>query len=122
MEPPRLVQWPGLPSVPYFEAICQVRSFGEEHSMVAIRDKSGRVLAEGAHPSVRDLLVEAVARNRRLPGADLAGLDLSGLDLRRACLPDARLDGANLRQTRFDGASLSRASLANVSAQGAGFA
>ncbi|GJD90881.1 hypothetical protein BHAOGJBA_4425 [Methylobacterium hispanicum] len=90
--------------------------------MVAIRDKSGRVLAEGAHPSVRDLLVEAVARNRRLPGADLAGLDLSGLDLRRACLPDARLDGANLRQTRFDGASLSRASLANVSAQGAGFA
>lgn len=90
--------------------------------MVAIRDASGRILVEGPHASVRELLVEAVARNRRLDGADLAGLDLSGLDLRRACLPGAKLDRADLRHTRLDGASMARASLADASAHGAGFA
>ena len=66
----------------------------------------------------RDLVVEAVKRNKSLRWSDLIGADLSGLDLRRSDFSNAGLSGANLSLANLRDADLSDADLSGAKLSG----
>ena len=61
-----------------------------------IKNIYGAVIYTSEAETVKDAVVEAVAKDANLRGADLTGADLTGADLRGADLRDVYLTGANL--------------------------
>ena len=77
------------------------------------------VLFTSAALSIKDALVEAVAKKANLEGAYLGGAYLEGANLRGANLEGANLRGANLRGANLEGANLGGAYLGGAYLEGA---
>jgi len=84
-----------------------------------IRSIGDAVLFVSAALSIKDALVEAVAKKTNLRAADLSAADLSAADLRGANLYGADLRGADLRGANLYGADLSAANLYGANLRGA---
>jgi uncharacterized protein YjbI with pentapeptide repeats len=84
-----------------------------------IKNIYGAVIYTSEAETVKDAVVEAVAKDANLRGADLTDADLRGADLRGANLTDADLRGADLTGADLTGADLRGADLRDVYLTGA---
>jgi hypothetical protein len=84
-----------------------------------IKNIYGAVIYTSQAATVKDAVVEAVAKKSYLRGADLTGADLTGADLGGADLTGAYLRGADLRGAYLRGADLGGADLRGANLGGA---
>jgi uncharacterized protein YjbI with pentapeptide repeats len=84
-----------------------------------IKNIYGAVIYTSQAATVKDAVVEAVAKDAYLRGADLRDADLRGADLTDADLRGANLRGANLRDVYLRGANLRDVYLTGANLTGA---
>jgi len=97
----------------------------EDKVKFQIKTFGGTVLFESTKTTQREAILDAVASDANLRGADLSDANLCGVDLSDANLRDANLRGAdlsdaNLRDANLRGADLCDAELQNAKFYGKG--
>jgi len=96
----------------------------EKVTGIAIKSVFGSIKFQSSKTTFREAVLEAVASDANLSGANLRGADLSdanlrGADLSDANLRDANLSGADLSDANLRGANLRGANLSGANLSGA---
>jgi uncharacterized protein YjbI with pentapeptide repeats len=79
---------------------------------------TGNIIFESEKSTIKEAVIEGLASEADLRGANLSGADLSEADLRGANLSDANLSEADLREADLSGANLSGANLREADLRG----